>query len=917
MFSVDDFSKVWEGEGTMMVRSSASAPVQHTSSSASQKKTDSNTGSGSLVHTPDVDVSANVSKNPSQLFSTSGEHVGSQSSSLFGASRTLSETAQHSSSNAPHITATVAGSTVSPLTEAALLEHNQSQQPGTESPSQTASANSNSQPLISMPIKYSERQYTSKWASACAALSAAWNNIRRWWNNDSSTNRTVKTLSEELLSDAINQAHNSLTEAVKHGATPIAAKDKQAALTIIDSMFKHQTYGQYLASDLGLQDALKLQQIKLLLSANPDKIEEPLSTITTSNSILQELDNATDTNAIFKIINTNKDFLCKNTSTARTLVEIILAHKHADELSSAKILNLTVTAIQQDASNSNNLSLSQLEILRARVQYTSKVVTQQQQQYRRVISEGEGTGLGYKHMLKFLHVTESNVMQYIHPLKLAEFHQEQKARWTQIDEKVAQRAALVQQRAALVLQKAYRTRKIALHDTKIDAQQTIEKIDAQIKQIDGPINNIHTEISTLQAKMVCIFDPVDGNVLGYRINGKIIRNTKQEAPKPGEAGGIKALSGRGTAHTQGSIIRELNEADIPAGEGDIANRIKNFLQFQKAGVYVITIGGTKQYHQVTRDIIGNPNKFDKNAAGKLLIPREVKQLQLQQGKDDVSFQQLLPAATSSSAQSNAESPSEIGQQALPHINDIAIAGVFSNYKQTVLSDSVQLMQHIPKTLPNYMTPAVLAKMAELGITHVVPQYQVIDGVWVARDLGKDTEAILDNAAQTGQPNPFTNIELFFPAIRDMEKLHEVGVVHRDLKPGNLFLGADGQVRISDLDFMGSPQDFDCTCGTKLFSNLSLLEQFKNPDALKRADTEGLLKTIIELSSGVRVAPSLYASRTAGGLSPWGEAVGKFVKRHVKDGNQNKVWSFLKDPVNNHMPKLSEVLDFSPQATTTA
>jgi len=115
-----------------------------------------------------------------------------------------------------------------------------------------------------------------------------------------------------------------------------------------------------------------------------------------------------------------------------------------------------------------------------------------------------------------------------------------------------------------------------------------------------------------------------------------------------------------------------------------------------------------------------------------------------------------------------------------------------------------------------------------------------------------------------QPMPLTNaVAVIVQVLHALGHAHASGVIHRDVKPGNIILLADGQVKVTDFGIarMESTEgitQYGMTVGTPSYM---APEQFGGREADRRADLYAAGVVLFELLTGVRP----YTGRSAGDL----------------------------------------------------
>lgn len=102
--------------------------------------------------------------------------------------------------------------------------------------------------------------------------------------------------------------------------------------------------------------------------------------------------------------------------------------------------------------------------------------------------------------------------------------------------------------------------------------------------------------------------------------------------------------------------------------------------------------------------------------------------------------------------------------------------------------------------------------------------------------------------------PDTVLELGAQVARGLAHLHDQGILHRDLKPGNLFLDAEGKARVGDLGLARGGAEDDpltrtgCVVGTPEYLAPELI---RGEDYSVRTDLYALGLVLVELLQGYR------------------------------------------------------------------
>ena len=120
----------------------------------------------------------------------------------------------------------------------------------------------------------------------------------------------------------------------------------------------------------------------------------------------------------------------------------------------------------------------------------------------------------------------------------------------------------------------------------------------------------------------------------------------------------------------------------------------------------------------------------------------------------------------------------------------------------------------------------MAKVEDIsGIVKVKDLFRENGTAYIVMDF-VEGETLKNRLKQTGPMSWKQAKEIFQPAIQTMEKVHQAGLIHRDISPDNLMLTPTGDVKILDL---GAAKDLNINSGASSMqvakSGFSPLEQY--------------------------------------------------------------------------------------------
>lgn len=157
-----------------------------------------------------------------------------------------------------------------------------------------------------------------------------------------------------------------------------------------------------------------------------------------------------------------------------------------------------------------------------------------------------------------------------------------------------------------------------------------------------------------------------------------------------------------------------------------------------------------------------------------------------------------------------------------------------------------------------------------------------------------------------------SLAIFLKACRALAYAHERGVVHRDIKPGNILISKKGEVKLADFGIASSGDEDDggltregMTLGTPSYMPPEQIENAKNVD--KRADVYAMGIMLYEMTTGKKPFPGSFSPETVNLIQKGRYRKPSSVNRSVKPIVDRLVRKLARPDPRRRYQDMSEVI----------
>jgi eukaryotic-like serine/threonine-protein kinase len=146
--------------------------------------------------------------------------------------------------------------------------------------------------------------------------------------------------------------------------------------------------------------------------------------------------------------------------------------------------------------------------------------------------------------------------------------------------------------------------------------------------------------------------------------------------------------------------------------------------------------------------------------------------------------------------------------------------------------------------------------ASLNHPNLVSVYDILtleDGELIIVMEYVQGETLRERLTRQGRLAPSDALPLLAGAAAGLDAIHGAGIVHRDVKPSNILLGADGAVKVADLGVASVPDRTSITTSGSIIGSLSYMapEQLEPGPVTPALDIYALSTVAFEVLSGVK------------------------------------------------------------------